>query len=151
MQAKHGKNMAGFTLLEIMIALVIVSIISAMAISMYTKYTIRAHREDVKTQMLQIAQHLQTYKAVNGSYTGAVISNVSIFGGNPAVYPQRGTAYYTMGLALANGGWTLTATTIDTTPQINNGIVVLNDEGQKCWLLASTNCSATATTTWDGK
>lgn len=149
MQAKHGKKELGFTVTEVLIALVILAILVAVSTRMYKQYTIRAHREDVKSKMIQIAQNLQSYKAANGSYTGAVISSPQIFGGT--TYPQTGTAYYTMDLTLSNGGWVLTASTIDTTMQNNDGQVSLNDEGQKCWVKASSSCTPSAATTWDGK
>lgn len=156
MQAKHGKREVGYTLVELLVVVVVICVLTAIAITVYKKYSIRAHREDVKSGMIQIAQNLQTYKAANGSYTSADISNPLIFGGTQ--YPLRGVGYYTMGLTVANGGWVLTATTIDTTMQKNNGLIALNDDGQKCWnnpngntTNACVNSAPTVATTWDGK
>ncbi|MET4695128.1 type IV pilin protein [Endozoicomonas lisbonensis] len=50
------KQPGGFTLIEILIAVIIVSTLIAIAVRSYTDYVNRARRSDVLTLLLQIMQ-----------------------------------------------------------------------------------------------
>lgn len=51
----------GFTLMELMIAVVVVSILAAIAYPSYTQYVVRANRSEVQQFMLEIASRQQQY------------------------------------------------------------------------------------------
>ena len=69
---KTQKNIAGFTLLELMAVVVIVAIFAAIAIPSYQAYVARAHKSKVQSEMLKIAERLENYKGKQLSYAGYV-------------------------------------------------------------------------------
>lgn len=138
----------GFTLIELMIVVAIIAILAAIAYPSYTQYKIRTNRVDVQTELMRVAGRMQSYKLVNNSYSGATLGGV---GGN-ANYPSSGTAFYTVVLAVDadNQGYTLTATPVAATVQNGDGVVCLNQDGQKYWVKGVATCALSSSSTWDG-
>jgi type IV pilus assembly protein PilE len=62
------KRSLGFTMLELMIVVVIIAVLSALAIPAYSRYAIRAHREDGQEFLLRIANAQERYYATNNHY-----------------------------------------------------------------------------------
>jgi len=139
------KKYEGFTLIELMIVVAIIAILAAIAYPSYTQYKIRGNRADVQSEMMQTAQRLQSYYAINHHYTNATLDN----GLTSKDYPTSNAAYGLV-LNVNDQTWTLTATPKTTTIQSGNGVVILNSQGQKCWTKGAT-CSASITSTWDGR
>lgn len=148
---KYNKN--GFTLIELMIVVTIIGIFAAIAYPSYLQYMQRTHRAEVQAEMINIAQKLESRKLVNHSYLNSDTTKNTI----EAIYgsansPQQGTALYTLALTTFTAStWVITATPISTSPQSGNGIICLNDQGQKYWAKAATVCALSATSTWDGR
>ena len=66
----------GYTLLEMLITLVIISIIAALAVPMYARYVAQSRQADAQLQLTVIRQAQEIYKMQNGSYT-AVTTQLS--------------------------------------------------------------------------
>ena len=64
------KNVKGFTLIELMLAIVVMSILVAMALPMYQKYLLRNDLAIAKQVSLNIASELERFKSKNFSYKG---------------------------------------------------------------------------------
>jgi len=103
---KHFKQ--GFTLIEILIAVAIVGILAMIAYPSYTQYVIKTNRVDAQSKMMEISQKLMQYKAANGNFTGATITDNNIYGSTN--FPQTGDTTYTFTLDVSDAhSWTLTA------------------------------------------
>ncbi len=139
----------GFTLIELMIAVAIIGVLAAIAYPSYTEYRVRTNRADLQKEMLAIAQAMQNYKGVNSSYANATIAQ--LYGAT--TYPSSGTALYnfTFNPAPTATEWTLVATPRAGTVQAGNGVVCLNQEGQKFWSKGATSCALSNASDWDGR
>ena len=76
----------GFTLIELLVALAIMAIISAVAVPIYTEYSVRTQRTNAEKDLMLCAQSMErlasatfTYAGhVGGGDTGAVTANVCV-------------------------------------------------------------------------
>lgn len=136
----------GFTLIEILIAVVIVSILASMAIPAYQSYMLRTHRTDAKTAMMRILAEQEKFYIQNNRYS-TDFSDL----GFPSTKTERG--WYQLAVTPDDAAnpqtYTLTATAISTEGQIrdkkcrvfridNNGRRTADDDGgadnsEKCW------------------
>lgn len=98
------KRMQGFTLIEIMIALLIVSILASIAIPMYGDYVRRANRNEMKAVMMEAEQYMQRFYSANDAYDRNR-------GGNPVELPpsmrqspRTGAARYAINIERATAG-----------------------------------------------
>ena len=62
------KNMAGLTLIEVMVAAAIIAILAAIAIPAYQNQTIKAGRTDGRTALASVALAQERFFTVNGRY-----------------------------------------------------------------------------------
>ncbi|SIQ57268.1 type IV pilin protein [Aquipseudomonas alcaligenes] len=66
----------GFTLIELMMAVIILAILAAIALPTYTQYVDRAECEDGKALITGAANFMERYRAQNGgSYANASLAN----------------------------------------------------------------------------
>jgi type IV pilus assembly protein PilE len=60
----------GFTLVELLVALAIFAIISALAVPIYTQFTERGFRTEATSDLLNCAQAMERFNATNFTYVG---------------------------------------------------------------------------------
>ena len=141
-----SKQNKGFTLMELMITVAIIGILASIAIPSYRQYVLRGNRANMQAQMLTIASALERYRAQNFRYLGATLTNTGIYGG--AVFPLQGQAHYSLQLTgdntdgTPNTTWVLTAKATSNT-QKQDGVIMLNSIGQRCWLAGATTTTCT--------
>ena len=68
LKIQRMKSKTGITLIELLIVIVIVGILAAIAIPMYTGYMQRARRADAKTALEQVRAAQEMRRAERGSY-----------------------------------------------------------------------------------
>jgi len=83
---KTDKSSAGFTLIEVMIAVAIIGILTAVALPAYQTYVRKAARKDAQAALLNNAQYLERYYSTNNTYVSATVPTASTPAG------QSGTA-----------------------------------------------------------
>jgi type IV pilus assembly protein PilE len=124
---------SGFTLLELIIALSIISILIAIAAPQYTSHIVKIRRENAKVALLDLAANLEQYYNQNNSYTGATINNLRI----------TNVQFYDLAIAKADeNNYLVTATPQKADPEC--GILSLDNLGNKtisgtgnineCWI-----------------
>ena len=70
----------GFTLIELLVVIVIIGILAAIAIPMYTNYMQRARRADAKTCLEQLRAGQEMRKAEQGSYSTSLVQLQNTWG-----------------------------------------------------------------------
>ncbi len=109
----------GFTLIEVMITIVIVSILASLATVSYRSYIVKARRQDVQEYMIILQQSIEEFYALNHTYNGAQSASHNYDG------------IYTIGYSL-DGGYTLTATAIGSqSSDTDCKVIVLTRSGVK--------------------
>jgi type IV pilus assembly protein PilE len=104
------KTTAGFTLIELMITVVIVGILASVAYPSYMDSVKRTRREEGKRTLLEAAQMMENYYAMNVNYSGAVTgTTLTIFTAN-----DNFDDYYGLTASAATSTFTLSAAPKDT-------------------------------------
>lgn len=117
----------GFTLIELMVVVVVISILGAIAYPSYQNYVIRANRSAAQQFMIDIANREEQYMLDARVYT-VTIGAGGLALGPPAAVAER----YNFAVALNPGpppGYTITATAIG--PQVGDGALTLSSDGTK--------------------
>jgi type IV pilus assembly protein PilE len=64
----------GFTLLELLLVLVLVAILAALALPAFRQQSLRVHRSEAMTALLQLQLAEEKYYLRHGAYTGNIFS-----------------------------------------------------------------------------
>ena len=125
-QFMSKRRLAGFTLIELMIAVVIVGILAAIAYPSYIRYVQRTHEAEAQGQIMELASALEAHRAKHFSYSGANLSTLA---------PELDSSpHYTANLALsnANQSYTVTATPNSST-MAGMDTLVYDSAGEASW------------------
>ena len=117
----------GFTLIELMIAVVVVSILAAISMSTYQKQVIKGRRRDAESVMMDLANREQQFLVANRSYANTTTLTASGYSPPPDV-----TQYYGWGVASsfdANGSPLFIITMTPTGAQASDGALTLDQSG----------------------
>jgi len=146
---KRAPGTGGFTLIELMVVAVIASLLAAVAIPNYNRYTIKAARTQAKSVMLDTAQRQERYYTNNGTYVtvgaGSSVTGWQNFSGSS--YASRKYDVTTVAGAIGSGttgdltiGFTVVATPVGTWSDTDCGTLMLDSTGQRssnnntlCW------------------
>ena len=123
------RRQRGVTLIELLVALVIVGILTAVAMPLYSRYQQRTYRTQAFADLGDCAQALERYYTSNFSYAGANLATICT-----ATSPPKGTALYNLSLTVADAtSFTLRATPIAGTAAATNGLLEIDSTGAKRW------------------
>jgi type IV pilus assembly protein PilE len=66
-----AERASGFSLIELLITIVVVSILAAIAVPSYQSYTLKSHRTEAKTALLSLAGMEERFLSTNNTYSQA--------------------------------------------------------------------------------
>lgn len=129
---------AGFTLIELMIAVAIIAILAAIVLPNYSNYVTRAHRTDAQAAMLNLAQYMESQ--YNASFSYPAKNNIP----DSLMSPTSISDYYTFDFdddATSGQSFKITATPTAKQNDTQCGTLTLNEQGVKgtstnangCW------------------
>lgn len=135
MTARHRTR--GFTLVELMVVVAIVAILASIALPSYQDSIRKSRRGQAKADLVELAQGLERFHSVNGTYAAYPPPFV--------VSPRTGTAHYNIAVAgLTATAYTLTATAVGDQVKDTCGNLGLTQTGQKSF----TGSSGTVAQCW---
>ncbi len=107
----------GFTLIELMVVVVVVALLAAIAFHSYQLQVRKSRRTTARTAVLAVASREEQYYSLNNAYT----NNPALLGYGgfvtfPVPIPDATTTYYTLNVALINGGTTSPFFQVTATP-----------------------------------
>lgn len=100
---KRAENQHGFTIIELLIAVVIIGILSAVAFPQYSSAVKKSRRADGHVALLGAVQELENCRSAQFSYSSCTLSNTSSHEG-----------YYTMSVSSGTSTFTVTASATGT-------------------------------------
>ncbi len=92
---RRRRAAVGFTLIELMVALVLVGLLAAIALPAYFEQVARARRADVQAALLEDAGYMQHYYSAHDAFTGTPPPSLPA-----ATSPRGGAASYRIGVAV---------------------------------------------------
>lgn len=117
---------SGFTLMELVIAIAIIGILSALAVPGYYSYVHKATRTDATSELLIDAAKMEQYYSQNNTYAGATLANIQA---------NATTTNGTYAIALSNlSATTYTITATATGSQLGDSncrTFVINESGTR--------------------
>ena len=125
-----GRNEQGFSLIELLVVVAIISILAGIAYPMYSTYITEARRNDAKTAMMEIMQQQESYYSNNNTYTGD-LSNLPQYS-NATVESPKG--YYQVTAGNCSGTSLTGCVLLTASPQgaqSADGNMTYNSRGQK--------------------
>jgi type IV pilus assembly protein PilE len=120
------KSKTGITLIELLIVVVIVGILAAIAVPLYTGYMERARRADAKTALEQLRASQEMRRAERGGYALTLVELQTTWGG-----PASPAGDYNITMVPTTTTFTGTATPIPGGKQVSDGWLRINQDGLK--------------------
>jgi type IV pilus assembly protein PilE len=128
------KRLAGFTLIESMIAVAILGILISIAYPSYTNYVKQAKRADGKSALLNAQMAQEKYRTTHTTY-GTTLEAIDVSGTSP-------DGYYTIAIAGTPNATTYTMTATPRSPFTDStcGTFAVNQDGKAYTGYASADC-----------
>lgn len=130
---KHSS--AGFTFLELMISLLIISILAALAYPVYTRHQLTANREQAKQLLLSCATELSLYYKTRQSYEDIapdpLPSKLQGVCNTPYIQTLKHSSYQLQALLADKEQYQLIAQRQGTQRQDSCGDLILDQTGKK--------------------
>lgn len=149
-----ARRMAGFNLLELMVAVAIVGILVALGYPSYQSQLTDSRRNDAQGALLGFVTAMERYKSDNSTYAGAEAGTSFPSAPKATVYPAQAPIdsddkYYTLTIESSSPtSYTLRATPIGGTAQDGDGFMEITSTGIKRWDKDNNGYIGSGETTW---
>lgn len=116
----------GITLIELLVVIIVIGLLAAIAIPMYTNYMVRARRTDAKTALEQLRAAQEMRRAERGSYLNDLAALRTTWGG-----PAATLGDYNITMAVPTGTTFTGTATPFTSRQNSDGALTIDQDGTK--------------------
>jgi len=134
---KPAVRMRGFSLMELMAALAIIGVLSAIAIPSYTAYIARGKRAEGRAGLLEATGWMERWRTERGRYDDPANANNPPPGFPWAQIPRTGTANYTVAVVATPATYTITATAVGSMATDPCATLSIDQTGQRTFTGAS--------------
>lgn len=147
-----NSSQTGFSLIELLIAMAVVAILTAIALPMYTTQIRESRRPEAKTALLDLASREERYFTLNNTYVVAAPSSLGY--NNTAAWPVglfgSGTTpdYQLSVTAQSASGYTLQAVPVNQQANDTCGTYQLDNFGNQYNIYPVGGAAATITGCW---
>jgi type IV pilus assembly protein PilE len=138
----------GFTLIELMVVVLVVTILTVIAVPSYTNQVLKSHRTEAKSILMDIAAREERYFATNGLYSSTATDL-----GFSGSWPQSvGSGYYSIGAPTVVGATASSATAAATPAQFTFTATAQGTQVKdtQCYKLTITQAGAQTSATSGG-
>ncbi|MDR9436082.1 MAG: type IV pilin protein [Thiohalophilus sp.] len=145
------RKQSGFTLIELMIAVAIISLLAGIAYPSYQSYIEKARRADAKAALVSFANAIERHYTENYTYAGAATGGNDT--GTPDIFPAEApldgsTKSYDLTIVSADD----TTFVLRATPkggQTGDGYLEITSTGQRRWDKNNDGSIGAGEDTWD--
>lgn len=125
----------GFSLIELLIAVVIVGILAAIAVPSYQSHTIKASRAAAQTELLELASLQEKIYLNSNAYTANMTTAYTgnSTGGLSKTSGLTTDGKYTLTVVSPGQTYTITATPVAGKSQEGDGNLTISENGQRLW------------------
>ncbi|HZW24219.1 MAG TPA: type IV pilin protein [Gallionella sp.] len=147
MKSRHIK---GFSLIELLVAMIIVGILAAIAIPSYNNYMVRGSRAAAQTELLEMASLQEKIYLNSSAYSPNVSTayNGTASGGLGKTNSTTSDGMYDLALSGVGQTYTLTATPVAGTRQEGNGCLTIRENGLRQWHENNDTCDTANPSEW---
>jgi len=136
----------GFTLIEILVVLAIMSILVMVAYPAYQDQVKKSRRADAQSSLLSLSNALERYFTANNTFDGAALGNSGIY---PAEAPIDGaTKYYNLSLTLSTDKLAYTISAVPKNAQTGDGCLQMAAIGTRTHYTDVSDSCAGAAENW---
>lgn len=145
---KHRTN--GFSLIELLVAVVIVGILAAIAMPSYRNYVVRGSRAAAQTELLEMASLQEKIYLNSNAYTASVTAayNGTTAGGLGKTSGQTSDSKYALSLSGVGQTFTLIATPVGGGGQTGDGCLTIQENGLRQWHENNDACNSASPASW---
>lgn len=124
-----NNKQAGFSLIELLIAVTIVALVMGFAVSAYQGQIQSSRRAEMQGQMMSLATSLETWRSQNFTYAGATV---------PVLAPDVAASnHYAVNIVLTNNNQSYELVAIPSGDMVGSGQMRLDSQGRSCFNPAS--------------
>ena len=140
----------GFSLVELMIAVVIVSILAAIAVPSYRNHTVKAARAAAQTELLELASLQEKIYLNSNAYSSSMTTayNGTAAGGLGRTTGLTPDGKYTLSVVAPGQTHSLTATPVAGGKQAGDGCLTIQENGLRQWHQNNDACNSATPQSW---